>query len=781
MLRPERMSRVSVTGSKGVMDDVVETIHDLRLYDLTDYDGEWEGFEPGDPAEGANEASERLVTVRSLESILGVDRDDYDGPTRVLDDEELTTELEAVRQEVNALDDRRDDLEDELREIDEELEAVQPFVELGIDLDLLQGYETLSVVVGQGDRDAVRRALVEADGVERHQVFGEGETLAAAVYPAEVNVADALVSAEFTAVEVPDADADPEAYVTELQDRRDDLETDLARVEEDLDELREDVAGFLLAAEEQLTVEAQKREAPLSFATTENAFVAEGWLPTERFVDLAEALQDEIGDHVDVDELERADYDDHGFATGPADETGVGGAGGGDPVAADGSGEDEEVATDGGEANGESRSSSGLRSDGGHATAGDVAMSGGTPPVVQSNSGVVKPFEALVNVINKPKYSELDPTIVLFLTFPVFFGFMIGDLGYGLLYMGIGYLLISRFDSNVIKALGGVGLLSGLFTAIFGVLYGEFFGLHQLGYLLYPSGSAPIHKGLQPYYITYAQAWLLLSVIVGVLHMVVGRLFDFVNNLDHGVGEAFMESGSWIVLTVALWTWVLSRTALNAKPEFMFTVFAREGMTNPVTGQPISADAVAIPLGFNGFPVIDLFALPVGGIVVDLMLVVTLVGLGLVVAAEGGIGLIESITQGFGHVISYTRIAAVLLAKAGMALAVNLLVFGAYAHDGEFHLIWFATPAELAEAQAENWVIFSGLLNAEGAVGLVLGGLFGLVILVIGHLLVLVLGVTSAGLQAVRLEYVEFFGKFYEGGGRDYEPFGYERRFTSEE
>jgi V/A-type H+-transporting ATPase subunit I len=33
----------------------------------------------------------------------------------------------------------------------------------------------------------------------------------------------------------------------------------------------------------------------------------------------------------------------------------------------------------------------------------------------------------------------------------------------------------------------------------------------------------------------------------------------------------------------------------------------------------------------------------------------------------------------------------------------------------------------------------------------------------------------------VRLEYVEFFGKFYEGGGRDYEPFGYERQFTTEE
>jgi V/A-type H+-transporting ATPase subunit I len=53
--------------------------------------------------------------------------------------------------------------------------------------------------------------------------------------------------------------------------------------------------------------------------------------------------------------------------------------------------------------------------------------------------------------------------------------------------------------------------------------------------------------------------------------------------------------------------------------------------------------------------------------------------------------------------------------------------------------------------------------------------------LLVGHALVLVLGITSAGLQAVRLEYVEFFGKFFEGGGEEYSPFGYERRYTTED
>ena len=73
-------------------------------------------------------------------------------------------------------------------------------------------------------------------------------------------------------------------------------------------------------------------------------------------------------------------------------------------------------------------------------------------------------------------------------------------------------------------------------------------------------------------------------------------------------------------------------------------------------------------------------------------------------------------------------------------------------------------------------IMFGGLVHSGPAMLIV-----GLLVLVLGHALVLALGVTSAGLQAVRLEYVEFFGKFYGGGGREYEPFGYERRYTTED
>ncbi|MEF8842813.1 MAG: V-type ATPase 116kDa subunit family protein, partial [Haloarculaceae archaeon] len=724
MLRPERMSRVSVTGSKRVMEAAVEAVHELNVVDVTDYDGAWEGFAPGNPTEGADEAAEKLVTVRALKSILEVDEEDA-GPARIVSEAELETELEEIRERVNELDDRRDEIDAELRSVEERVDAIGPFVDVGIDLDLLSGYETLSVAVGEGDEAAIKRELGETAGIEHFETFSGGEgsdALAVFAYPA-VDLSDALVGARFTSVEIPDIETvreigdavDPEAYVDALEQRRHELESKLSTVESELDEIRAEVSGFLLAAEERLAIEVQKREAPLSFATTENAFVAEGWIPTTRFVDLVEGLQDAVGDHVEVEELERADYDSEGHASGREE---VGGAPGGEPTA-----------TDGGEASQEE-----AVPDGGHAHGGDRPMSDSEPPVIQDNPVPAKPFEALVEVINRPKYSELDPTVVVFLTFPAFFGFMIGDLGYGILYMAIGWLLYTRFDSDIIRSLGGVALWAGGFTALFGVLYGEIFGLHQLGEIVWPSGSPPLHKGLSPEHADFALGWLVISLLAGVLHLTVGWIIDFYENLGHGVADAVYESGSWLLMMFGLWTWIFAG-AFDSAPGLLY------GSNSVFNGHPF-------PFGFTGFP-------ETAGLVG-----LAVFGLGLLLLLYGepieGVEFLNVLV----NVLSYTRLAAVLLAKAGMAFVVNLLFFGVWVEQTDHGAAWhfgvggMPSPGatEFHGAEVAN-IMFGGLLH--GGVGAVL---LGLVVLVVGHLLVLALGITSAGLQAIRLEYVEFFG-----------------------
>ncbi len=732
------MSRVSVTGSKRVMDETIEAIHELNLVHVTDYDGSWEGFSPGDPIEGAEDAAGKLVTVRALESTLDVDEEDA-GPTRIIDDDELESELEDVRTRVNDLDDERSELRNEIREIGEKVGAAEPFAELGIDLDLLSGYDSLTVAVGEGDAEEIESALSGSDAVDGYELYAEGEYVAVFVYP-DVDLDDALVGAAFTEYAVPDLEGtgatSPDAYIEDLNHRRGRLESELETVENRLEDLKHEVAGFLLAAEEKLSIEVQKREAPLTFATTENAFVAEGWIPTEQVAELGAALDERIGDHVELDELERASYED-GHAHDREE-------------LADDEGHNKEAVADGGH-----------------------AMSGGTPPVIPDNRPGAKPFEMLVGVINRPRYNELDPTLVLFLTFPAFFGFMIGDVGYGILYMLMGWVLMSKFDSPGFRSLGGVAIWAGVFTTIFGVLYGEFFGLHELGYVVFGEGGSPMDKGLSPANIAFAWAWLVVSLLLGLVHLSIGYVFGFFDDLSHGLVDAVTENVSWLMLMLGAWVWVFSTHLREFKPELLFTTFNAEGAT--VGGSTVGPQEVAYELGFAGVPE------PVG-IAAGL---IGLVGLALLVYGEGGIGLLESLNV-FVNVLSYTRIAAVLLAKAGMAFVVNLLVFGAYqGPDGGVHFIYNEmggmAAANEAVATEGGEIMFGGLLTDASGAMFIVAVLVGAVIFVIGHILVLLLGITSAGLQGIRLEYVEFFNKFYEGGGKPYQPFGYERHYTTED
>ena len=757
MLRPERMSKVSVTGSKAVMEEVVETVHGLNLLHVTEYDGSWEGFDPGDPASGAEESSERLVTVRALESILDLDEEDA-GPTRIVTDDALDEELSEIRERVNGLDDRRQELESEIRAVEDDRDAIEPFVDLGIDLDLLAGYDALDVAVGEGDRATVERALDDAAAVDAYEIFAGSDTLGIFARPAADAdgdvLDDVLVGANFTAIEVPDAEGSPEEYAAELESERDRLEAELETVDAELESEKADAAGFLLAAEEKLSIDVQRTEAPLSFATTDNAFIAEGWIPSEEYLAFETAIAEAVGDRVEVEELERArfsaDGTDHVREDVPAD---PGGSGGeiGSPAAADG-GE-----TGAGEA----------RADGGN----PVVMADDEPPTVQDNPGAVKPFEVLVQAVSRPSYREFDPTIVLFLTFPAFFGFMIGDLGYGVIYTAIGYFLYANFeDRPAFRSMGGVTVAAGIFTAVFGILYGELFGLHVISTYFWEGvvglAHAPIEKGLSPAGIDWARGWLVVSVLAGVFHLNVAWIVGFADDYQlHDLKHAVYENGSWLLMMNGLWVWIFSDALRGVVPDFIFTTFSSEGV---------------LPLGFAGFPTMAVFTIPVVDAPFTLPLLIFVIGLVLLAIGEP-IEAVEFLNV-LVNVLSYTRLAAVLLAKAGMAFTVNLLFFGVYAtetgHGAEWHFGTGGIPevGSMYHGHEVTEVLFGGLVHGSTATVLV-----GILVLVVGHLLVLALGVTSAGLQAVRLEYVEFFNKFFDGNGREYEPFGYDRRFTTED
>ncbi len=753
------MSKVSVTGSKRVMPEVIEAVYALNEVHLSDYDGSWAAFDNGDPIAGADEASERLVTVRALESTLDIDREEVEPEPGVEDRE---ARLERVRSRVNELDDERTELRDERRRVEDRLDRIEPFADLGIDLDLLSGYRSVEVGVVSGPEAEIEAALAESEEIRAYETFTGGDVVAIVAAPAEGYsvgdgvIDDALVGVDLTRHELPDTDRSPEAYADELDARRRELDAELEDVEARLEQVAREEGSFLVGLERRLTMEVQQAEAPLQFATTDRAFVAEGWIRTKQYDTLVAAVTDAVGESVEIEELERADYDDHGHPTHTEEvdhDDGDGNGGSGpdseEPAADDSEREPARAATDGGQAR----------------AGGDIVTIDDEPPVVQDNTRAAKPFEFLLQMIARPKYSELDPTFFLLLTFPAFFGFMLGDLGYGLLYGTVGFLLYSRFDDDVVRSLGAIGLWAGGFTMLFGILYGEVFGMHVLGDVLF-GGSPPMHKGLQPAYAEYSQTWLMVSVLLGLAHLTLGYVLGFINDMKHGVAESYLEHGSWALLMLGFWTWVFSRHTSGVKPDFLYEALG-------------SGSGAAYELGYTGLPA-DV-GLYVGVPVAVIGLVTMIYG---EVKHYGGLGIIIGLLESFsvlGDVLSYLRIAAVILAKAGMAFVVNMLFFGVYVDDhGGWHFGTGGMPDSEAVGALEagetvayhgyevTEIMFGGLLH-----GGLLSAAVGVVVLVVGHIVVLLLGVTSAGLQGIRLEYVEFFEKFYEGGGRKFEPFGH--------
>ena len=110
-----------------------------------------------------------------------------------------------------------------------------------------------------------------------------------------------------------------------------------------------------------------------------------------------------------------------------------------------------------------------------------------------------------------------------------------------------------------------------------------------------------------------------------------------------------------------------------------------------------------------------------------------------VAALEGGQGAIEVMSL-VSHILSYTRLVGILLASVILAVVINKIALGLF-HNGFLAIV-------------------------------------GVVILVIGQGFNIVLGVFEPGIQGARLVYVEYFSKFYHGGGRIFRPFGAPRRYT---
>ncbi|NJD61387.1 MAG: hypothetical protein FIA93_01530 [Deltaproteobacteria bacterium] len=135
-------------------------------------------------------------------------------------------------------------------------------------------------------------------------------------------------------------------------------------------------------------------------------------------------------------------------------------------------------------------------------------------PIAISNSPLVRPFEIFTRILPLPRYGTIDPTPYIALFFPLFYGIIIGDIGYGLLLLAIASLVKRRYRSNRFLADAATVFSWAAVSAIlWGIAYGELFG--DLGTRL----------GLRPLFLHRMGDFLetiLFALAIGAAHVLLG-------------------------------------------------------------------------------------------------------------------------------------------------------------------------------------------------------------------------------------------------------------------
>ncbi len=659
MLKPTKMTRVVIAGTKELIEPTISTLHRQNLLHITDYNEEKEDFKIGQPLKPAARLSEYLLSLRGISNQLGVTQKE----TGIkLSAKELPSQIEEkitlLQKEVSSRFDELRNIESRIKEKEDLISAVKPLLALPLSLEAYHGYENVKVYAGFIEDDLESKVSRITDSYELFTGEYDKRKVFALFVPGKSEAeAQKLLQEERSYVElkVPDLKGNPPVILDTLAKEVSDLKAKQASLKSELESIRKEYSEFIVAADEHLSIEAQKAEAPLKFATSPNAFIIDGWVPSRRFSEFESDLEKSTQGRVYLTKLEEEV-------------------------------KEEEI------------------------------------PIELENPALAKPFELLIDTFATPRYGEIDPAVVLFITFPLFYAIMLGDVGYGIIVAAMALVIKSRFKAGAMNSLSLILLFSGILSILFGFIYGEFFGFPIFNVMVKEELERGIFFGginvppiagihLPVHRLGSVQSLLILTFVIGIFHVLIGLIIGFRNiTIEHDVKHAIFAKGSWMMILIG-------------------------GVAAIAKLMPAMMSKLPVP---SGDPVF------IGGAALVLL------GIALLIKGEGFISILEIPTL-LSNVLSYSRILAIGLSSAGIALAVNKIAMKLFIYpNGEY---------------------------LGGGIGL---ALVGVVILFIGHLINLLLGILGPGLHSLRLQYVEFFTKFYEGGGTKYIPFGYKRKYTEE-
>lgn len=333
-------------------------------------------------------------------------------------------------------------------------------------------------------------------------------------------------------------------------------------------------------------------------------------------------------------------------------------------------------------------------------------------PVSITLPKLVRPIQMLVNLFGLPPYANFDPSPFIVFNFTLFFGICFGDVGYGAMLTLLGWYIArkTRLYEGV-HFFAKLLVLAGISTIVFGLLFGSWFGdLYNPEYL---GENNPLLRIKNVFQITdpLADPVTMLVAALGV-----GMLNQF-----YGIGLKMYgaaRQGDWVTAFCDGLLWLIT-----------------------LPGMVIAISTIFVelpPVVFNTG--VGMFAVGAIGLVLtqgrDAEGIFAKIGTG-VVSLYGIVGS-YGCTAFIGDTLSYCRLLALALTTSIVGLTVNMI----------------------------------GGLLAESVpyVGTVLF----IIVLVAGHTFNFAISMLGAFVHAMRLIFVEFFGRFYEGGAKPFEPLGFD-------
>ena len=335
-------------------------------------------------------------------------------------------------------------------------------------------------------------------------------------------------------------------------------------------------------------------------------------------------------------------------------------------------------------------------------------------PIKLKNNPVTAPFTAITEMYAMPAYDTVDPNPLMAPFFIIFFGFMMNDIGYGLLMvLGTAFFLSKARPKGGMKNMMSMFFMCGIASVFWGCLTGGFFGdfLPKLFDLTGTAASVPGYHDASGAFVWFWKPLFtpindIILVMVGAMAMGVVQVFT---GMAVSVEEKFRHGNALDAVTQEIAWWCILIGAAIA------------------IGGPMIPGAPAV-LGTVGIGLLILGAV--------LLLAGNLIrakGLGGIIGFGGDI--YNGVSGYFSDILSYLRLMALMMAGSIIASVFNTL-----------------------------------------------GSVFGLVpfiiVAIIGNVLNLVLNLLGCYVHTMRLQCLEFFGRFYQDGGKAFRPLAVQTKYV---